>query len=367
MAAVLVLLRGDSFPNIAAVGSLCGIAGWYTQSKGVTAVALFTAYLILKGRPEGVPTRDRWLKCILLSCLTLTVFLAGNAYFIRAAGLRRWLYCLVGFPVRYFHSVHLNSWQVYGSGFRTFGLAAIPFVFVHLTVPLVYAICIVILLRRSKTDNQEAWDKILLLSLAGIAMFLAVAASPSWKRLSIVSPPAMILLAWLIERSGRIAGKFRLGLGATAIVLALGGAVRSQIRWTASLDLRTGRTAFTEPARYEEYRYALGRTCRGQLMFATPPVLFALAVRNPAPIDVFVPFEYTRPEQVTATIQALEANKVQLLMLNRGMFTDPDASAASDHLDPIRAYLASRYRLAVTFQTDDQLWERIGDAERCVE
>jgi hypothetical protein len=367
MAAVLVLLRGDSFPNIAAVGSLCGIAGWYSQSKGVTAVALFTAYLILKGRPEGVPTRDRWLKCILLSCLTLTVFLAGNAYFIRAAGLQRWLYCLVVFPVRYFHSVHLNSWQVYGSGFRKFGLAAIPFVFVHLTVPLVYAICIVILLRRSKTDNKEAWDKILLLSLAGIAMFLAVAASPSWKRLSIASPPAMILLAWLIERSGRIAGKFRIGLGATAIVLALGGAVRSQIRWTASLDLRTGRTAFTEPARYEEYRYALGRTCRGQLMFATPPVLFALAVRNPAPIDVFVPFEYTRPEQVTATIQALEANKVQLLMLNRGMFIDPDASAASDHLDPIRAYLASRYRLAVTFQTDDQLWERIGNAERCVE
>jgi hypothetical protein len=135
--------------------------------------------------------------------------------------------------------------------------------------------------------------------------------------------------------------------------------VRSQIRWTASLDLRTGRTAFTDPARYAEYRYALGRTCRGQLMFGTPPVLFALAVQNPAPIDVFVPFEYTRPEQITATIQALEANKVPLLMLNREMFTDPDANAASDHLDPIRAYLARTYRLAVTFETGDQLWERI--------
>jgi hypothetical protein len=102
-------------------------------------------------------------------------------------------------------------------------------------------------------------------------------------------------------------------------------------------------------------------------MFATPPVLFALGVQNPAPIDVFVPFEYTRPEQVTATIEALEANKVPLLMLNRGMFSDPDANAASDHLDPIRAYLARNYRLAVTFQTDDQLWERIESAGRCVE
>jgi hypothetical protein len=367
MAAVLVLLRGDSLPNIAAAGSLCGIAGWYTQSKGVTAVAGFMAYLILKGRQERVPARDRWLKCVLLSSLALTVFVAGNVYFIRAAGLRRWLFCLVVFPLRFFPSVHLNSWQVYGTGFRTFGLAAISFVFVHLTVPLVYVVCIVVMLRRWKTDNREDWDKILLLSLTGIAMFLAVAASPSWKRLSIASPPAMILLVWLLNRSGRIAGKLRIGLGAAAIILALGAVVRSQTRWTASLDLRTGRTAFTDPARYGEYRYALGRTCRGQLMFATPPVLFALGVQNPAPIDVFVPFEYTRPEQVTATIQALEANKVPLLMLNREMFTDPDANPASDHLDPIRAYLARNYRLAVTFPTDDQLWERIENAGRCVE
>src|ERR1700737_3061339 len=70
MAAVLVLLHGDSLPNIAAVGSLCGIAGWYTQSKGATAAAGFMAYLILKSRPESIPARDRWLKCILLSSLT---------------------------------------------------------------------------------------------------------------------------------------------------------------------------------------------------------------------------------------------------------------------------------------------------------
>jgi len=365
MAALLVLLYGDSFPDIATAGFLCGIAGWYTPPKGALAVLGFMTYLLfLKRWREGVPPNDRWLKCILLSGLASAVFFAGNAYFIRAAGLGRWLYCLVVFPLRYYPSVHLNSWRVYGDGFR-FALTSIPFLFVHLTVPLVYGICIVVLLRRSRNEPNEVWEKILLLSLVGIAMFLAVASAPSWKRLSTVSPPAMILLTWLLDRSGRIMARVRSGLGTAAIVIALGGALRNQTRETSFLDLPIGRTAFIDSARYEEYRYAMGRTCRGQFMFGPPPILFALEVRNPAPIDAFVPFEYTRPEQVTATIRALEDNKVPLLMLNREMLTDANANPASDHLAPIRAYLAGSFRLTAAFQTGDQLWERIGITVPC--
>jgi hypothetical protein len=358
MAAVLVLLDGDSFPNIAAAGFLCGIAGWYTQTKGVAAVAGFVTYLILKSRQENMPAHDRWLKCILLSGLALAVFAVGNLYFIRAAGLNRWLYCLVVYPLRYYPSVQLNNWRVYGYGLKL-GLSTIPFLFVHLTVPLVYVICIVIMLRRSKNEPGGAGNKIWLLVLAGLAMFLAVASSPGWKRLATSSPPAVILLTWLLNRSGRTMAKCKIGLAAVAIVIALAGAVRIQTRGTTFLNLPIGKTAFVDSARYEEYRYAMGRTCRGQFMFGPPPILFALQVQNPAPIDVFIPFEYTRPEQVTATIQALEVNKVPMLMLHPSMFTDPDSDPASDHLDPIRAYLAGSYRVTTTFKTGDELWERI--------
>jgi hypothetical protein len=51
---------------------------------------------------------------------------------------------------------------------------------------------------------------------------------------------------------------------------------------------------------------------------------------------------------------------VPLLLLNRGMFRSTvDLSPISDHLDPIRAYLAQRYRLAATFSNDDEVWERV--------
>ncbi len=370
MAAVLVLLDGDSFRNVAAAGLLCGIAGWYTQSKGMMAVAGFVTYLILKSRQDKAPARDGWLKGMLLCGLAAAAFGVGNLYFIRAAGLRRWLYCLVVYPLRYYPSVQLNNWRVYGYGFK-FGLATIPFLFVHLTVPLVYVICIVIMVRISKNEPGEPWDKIWLLVVAGLAMFLAVASSPGWKRLATSSPPAVILLTWLLNRPGRISrrtsvrtsvrtmAKFRIGLAAVAIVIAVAGAVRIQTRGISFLDLPIGRTAFIDPARYEEYRDMMERTRRGQFMFGPPPILFALQVRNPAPIDVFIPFEYTRPEQVTATIQALERNKVPMLMLHPAMFTDPESVPASDHLDPLRAYLGGRYRVTTSFKTGDQLWERV--------
>jgi hypothetical protein len=363
MAAMLVLLYGDSFRNIAGVGFLCGIAAWYTQTKGVAAVAGFVIYLMWRGRQESMPARDRWLKCILLSGLALTVFAAGNLYFVRAAGLSRWFYCLVVYPLRYYPSVQLNNWRVYGSGFK-FGLGTLPFLFVHLTVPLVYVICIVIMLRRSKNETDEPWDKIWLVVVAGLAMFLAIASSPGWKRLATSSPPAVILLTWLLNRSGRIMAKLGIGLGALAIVVALAGAARIQTRGAAVLDLPIGRTAFMDFARYEEYRYAMEHTCRGQFMFGPSPILFALQVKNPAPIDGFVPFDYTRPEQVTATIQALELNKVPMLMLNPAMFTDPKSTPSSDHLGPLRAYLAEHYRVTMTFKTGDELWERIGSPGR---
>jgi hypothetical protein len=53
-------------------------------------------------------------------------------------------------------------------------------------------------------------------------------------------------------------------------------------------------------------------------------------------------------------------------MLNREMFTDPNADPASDHLDPIRAYLARNYRVVATFRTGDELWERIEGTGQCV-
>jgi hypothetical protein len=47
-----------------------------------------------------------------------------------------------------------------------------------------------------------------------------------------------------------------------------------------------------------------------------------------------------------------------MLVLNRQMYVQFSALSASDHLDPLRAYLQENYRLTKHFQTEDELWER---------
>ena len=70
----------------------------------------------------------------------------------------------------------------------------ISFPFVYTTVPLVYIAFIFTVRWRWKKDHDEYWDQLLLVALTGVALLLAAGLSPSLKRLSTVSPLALILL-----------------------------------------------------------------------------------------------------------------------------------------------------------------------------
>lgn len=141
MAALWVLLQGVTFPRIASVGALCGVAACFTQTKGATAVLGFLAYVLWKERWENAAGREWWRSKSLLLCGTAAaVFFGANAYFIRAAGIGRWWYCLVVFPLRYYSAPVINNWRIIEHDFQWHpGLARwISFPFVYATVPLVY-------------------------------------------------------------------------------------------------------------------------------------------------------------------------------------------------------------------------------------
>lgn len=140
--------------HIALAGISSGITAWYTQNKGFIVVLGLLGYLILKGGRVGTPVKRRWAKCCLLSLLALTIFFLGNFYFIQAAGFRRWWWCLVTFPVKYYGSVQLNNWHIYGEGLWPLRLGSVAPAFVYATVPLVYIICLLIL-HTSKQDGTE--------------------------------------------------------------------------------------------------------------------------------------------------------------------------------------------------------------------
>lgn len=361
LAATLVLLNGTTLRHIAAAGGLCGVGSCFTQSTGAMAVAGLLAYLAYYLWRRRAPAVERWQKCLLLCGTAATVFAAFNVFFIRAAGISRWLFCLIVYPLRYYRAPSINNWGVVMYEFHSHpGITRwVRFPFVWATVP-VAVIALVLALRHRRSDEQdERWQKVALVAITGIAMFLAVASAPSVKRLGMASPPALVLLAWLLRHPGGVSAGLRTLLGCGAFVLAIAVPARLQLRAHPTLDLPGGRAGILDPAIYDEYRWLRGATHPGEYFFGMAPMYSGLHLRNPAAIESVHDSEYTRPEQVTALIDALESHRVQILVVTPMYDPFHKASSPHDHLDPLRAYIKRNYRPTKSFQTNHVAWERI--------
>lgn len=190
-------------------------------------------------------------------------------------------------------------------------------------------------------------------------MFLTVVSAPSLKRLGTVSPPAMILLAWLLNQPGKAVAGFKILLASVAFALAIAVPVHLQMRSQFHLDLPAGRAALFDPDLYVEYRWLLEHTHPGEYFFGLPLFYSAFHMQNPAPILDFHASDYTRPWQVAALVEALQRRQVPMLVLRRTHDFLWAEGSPSDHLEPLRVYVSQNYRLARTFQTGDEVWLRI--------
>ena len=360
LAALLVLLGGTTLPQIAAAGALCGLTACFTQNKGATVLVGFVVYLVWKASLDGAPARAWLRQCAALVGVAACTFAVANVYFVSAVGMRRWLYCLVVYPLRYYPSPAINNWRVVLYDFASHQNAVrwVAYPFVYATVPLA---CVVFLLatrrRWRQKDPTEPWGELVLIALTGIFMFLAVAASPSVKRLGSVGPPAMVSLAWMLSGPGRVTRWLKMGLVFAAIGMVLVASVVNQTRWRAFLDLPAGRTAFHDKLQYEEYGWVLQHTHPRQF-FLGVPMYFPFHVQNPSPTDGYETSEYTRPEQVTELLQALKTHFVPLMILPSAKQYPRRTGLPSDHLGPFRNYLCRNYSLTRTLATGDEVWER---------
>jgi hypothetical protein len=196
----------------------------------------------------------------------------------------------------------------------------------------------------------------MLVNIVGLFLFASVAAAPSYLRMCAVCLPAFIVLVWFVSQPGRPERLMLAGLWLVALVLLIVEPIGRQRHWRAYLDLPTGCTAFLDPDLYGEYRWIFEHTHASEPFFGDQLVSFALGLRDPAEVDFISPTDYTRPEQVTKVVQALERERVRYVLWYVGLDSPP--ADAQDHLAPLRAYLLSRYRVVKIFGDGDQIWER---------
>lgn len=360
-AALLVALEKRTPVRLAWSGLLWGIATCFAQSAVIGAMA--TAVFLLWEHRYQEPRANSLLQneVFFIGSLITTV-LAFNAYFIWKVGLKRFLDDTVVFLAKYYDADSFNQWRVYMADMPSIhaysqwpNVAA--FLLIHLVIPLVYVLLFVRYWREARLHPEEHWDRLVLISLTGLFLFLSVIHAAGFMRMHTISLPALILLSWFLKAQFKPEKVLLRGLWATIIVLAVARPVITQVRRNVSLDLPTGRTAFAGyPVLYSKCKWASERTKAGDYFMDDPQICFALRLRDPSRVPFLRPTDYTRPEQVQDAVQALARLHVKFVNWYAGL-EDEAFDPAGDHLAPLRAYLQAHYHVAQRFSNGDEIWE----------
>jgi len=361
-AALLVVIEKRTKARLVGSGVLWGIATCFAQSAvvGAMGTAVFLVWEHYRVTQRGHLLVQK--ETCFISSLVAAV-LAFNAYFIWKVGLQRFLYDTVVFLVKYYAADSFNQWRVYMADPPSIhsysqwpNVAA--FLLVHLVVPLVYVLFFVRYWRQSRFHPEESWDRLMLLSLTGLCLFLSVVHSAGFMRMHTISLPALIVLAWFLKAPFKTERILLRGLWAMTLVLVVARPVITQTRWNQFLDLPTGRTAFADyPVLYYKCKWVLERTHPGDYFLDDPQMCFALRLRDPSRVPFLRPTDYTRPEEVQDAVQALARLHVRFVGWYASL-EDEIADPKGDHLGPLRSYLREHYHVAQRFSNGDEIWER---------
>ncbi len=357
MAAAASLLGGRSFRRILTAGALCGVATIFTQTRGTLGLIAIAIFLVSVAREK---TKETHLSQIIALAVPFAAVVASVlGYYTHQAGLRSLLYALGYFAVKFIPTLPAYTLQAYFlqvPPHKTFSdlVHWISFVFIHLLVPFVYLFGLLRLLREKNTMGRRLWESLLLINLIGIALFASVMTGPTYHRLCMAAPPAIIVCVWFFSGSKLVDQSMRILLWSMALALVLFLPIRRQLHWRAYLDLPTDRTAFVDPSDYEKTKWFSGQTHAGETFFSDLQLSFALALDNPAPLDCVTPYEFTRPEQVDAVVRALADRRTPLIFLYPELYTPREAG---DNLAPFRRYVYQNYHLAKVYPSG-QVWAR---------
>ena len=358
LAATGTLLGGRSPRRVLAAGALCGIAAVFTQTQGTLAWIAISFYLIVAGRAGEEETQLS--KQLILLALPFVAIVAGVlGYYAHAAGLHPLFYDLGTFLFKYFSAQEAHRPEAYFLQIpphkKLTDLAPIAqYGFVHLLVPFAYLFGLFRLVRDKRHMDRRLWEAILLINLIGLAIFAAVVNGPTYHRLSMIAPPAIVVAVWLFRGASTVDRTVRALLWSMAIVLLVSLPVHLQLHWRGYVDLPIGRAATPDLMHYDEFQWFAGRSHAGESFFGSPQAAFNFSLDNPTPMDTVTPNEFTRPEQVDAVVRALASHQTPLVSLYPDIYV---SHGAGDNLGPLRDYVHENYHLVAVFHSG-QVWER---------
>ena len=363
--AVLILMSSRSYSRLAWAGVLCALASFFTQQRGITAIAGIALFLAV----EAYRNRTAWKQfvvseAILGGAFIVTLLLLVTP-FIASAGYGKFLDYTVFFLRDYVKDPTANYGAYLGvlskvmeQGPMIAGLS----VFYYLLVPWIFLTALLVLWRKGYRSE------VLLVTLVGLGLAGGTFA-PTPFRIYQISLAGLIILAWVLYRL--IPGVKLLPKVAVLalVVVGLASAIRLQTAWNRTdLITPTGRVAFVSPVTLERYQWLTSNAEPGEYVFEVyqTAVNYVLQLPNPTRLTFLLDNGYTPQWQVDMAVEDLKEKKPRLIIWDANWDKLPAVRSPDDHLSPLYAYLTENYEMRQAFtpyvDRKMQIWERLAAA-----
>lgn len=369
--AVLVLLPARGTTRVAVAGALCAGASFFTQQRGLLAMAAIGLFLLIE---QGVV--ERAFGTLLRSWAVLTAAFAAVliilvAPFVQQAGIERFLNDTIFFIASYSKDPNNNSLYSFLhtiekiSGLGT--VMTIVTVFYSMIVPLSYLVIGGYLIIKGRSNGFARYSGMILVCMTGL--FLAIGTTgPNAMRLFQVSMPALIAACWIAENAGVLRRLPAAAIAAALIAVGILLGIRTQSEWeTRTLETASGRLVFLSPVISERYEWLLEHTSPGEFVFETynSHVNFPLGLRNPSRMSITLNSGYSPPEHVAQVVEDLKRNPPRYIIWDGSWTAEMLQISEGEKLKPLFDHMTQDYSRVAEFTPYDgrerEIWERTAE------
>jgi hypothetical protein len=365
LAAIGAIAGNLGWIRLIAAGSLLGVAGLFTSSRGVAAVAGAALFLIWK---FGFARQcARALAALVIPFCAVT---GGTLFYLMArCGTNVIIQSLIVFPSHYFGLRRRSggTWafwyqvrdiipESFHSGVSLMhGLVSALIMFLPYMLSAAAVIILAVALfgslgpRAAEFRRSPSGEIFVLYALMGCWLVLGVVNSYLPIRAIAAIPFALILgTYWLTRAAGR-----RMIALASAASVVIGVLLLAQVYLHPLERLETPRGEVFMDASSYEYCSTLERlTHVGVGYLGYPDFNFILALDDPTPVPWITPDGFTRPEQVQAVLTSMEKGQIRFLEWNSSL---EGHGGSDDNLSPVRAWVHGHYHWMASFDDGTEI------------
>jgi Dolichyl-phosphate-mannose-protein mannosyltransferase len=361
LCAVRVLMPTRTLSRFAIAGALLGVASFFTQTTGVAGLLALIVSIAWEHASSSRPWRTTLKQQALLCIAFVLAWTTLSAPFLAHAGWRQVWYLQVTYPHHYVilkHGVLFPN--VHGQLSRQVLLERAQQLTLYLLLIGSYPPVLWYCWRRRREYASQNEMKLVLISLLGLSLLLAIVTRANWIRIYSVSMPAIILLLWAVSLLGK---QRRYATAAIWIVIAC---VATKQIWSRQhaphtlVSLPAGRAAAAAQLG-EKFYWLMQHTRPGDLFFQAQwlNLYLPLDLRSPAFMDNLSATDGIPPEYIALTIQQVEQNQVKYILWSPQILAlSQPYRYEQNHLDPFRTYLDTQYKRVQIFSDRDEIWER---------